>query len=329
MKKPILCTLLAVLLICLLTACVSEAPTPTPGTSGTETTAEPSPDETTTASADITSDAPEGTTAEITTADPVTTYQEAWETDQNGYPYVLLSPTYPDSETGDGTPIKVADTEMPWYITEWETAQAVTPQEASEAFDGYALHVPKVTEVVTNGFKLKVESYQEYYRPGDCIQLRITIENTGAEAFTMTYSPYGQFTHHPYFVQIDALDFDMIYGEQTRIGWPSFHLLPKTHDNLFYLQESHINTDNEDPYFVIYPEGTPKEEAVSNGNKQVFLGSVTLEISITVSPERANVNGSYMLWINPCIFRAEDEGGNYYRLPIPVEFVPVAWVKPS
>ena len=329
MKRPIFYTLLAVLLVCFLTACVSEAPTPTPGRSGTETTAEPSPDETTTASADITSDAPEGTTAEITTADPVTTYEEVWETDQNGYPYVLLSPTYPETEKGDGNPVKVADTEAPWYITEWETAQEVAPQDFPEAFDGYALHVPKVTEVAANGFKITVESYQEYYRSGDCIQLRVTIENTGDTSFALTYSPYGQFTHHPYIMQIDALDFDMIYGEQNRIGWPSFHLLPKTHDNLFYVQESHINTANEDPYFVIYPEGTPKEEALSSGKEQAFVGSVTLEMAITVNVETIDVNESYVLWINPCIFRAEDEGGNYYRLPIPVEFVPVAWVKPS
>ena len=88
-----------------------------------------------------------------------------------------------------------------------------------------------------------------------------------------------------------------------------------------------MNTANEDPYFVIYPAGTPKEEAVSSGKKQAFVGSVTLEMSITVSPEQADVNESYVLWLNPCIIREEGEGGNYYRLPIPVEFVSVTWVK--
>jgi hypothetical protein len=342
MKKPILCSLLAFLLLCFLAACVSEAPepTPTPGTGDAITTATPTPDETTTESVEITSDGPTGTTAEITTAEvtttePQTTYEEVWVTDQNGYPYVLLSPTYPESETGDGTPIKVADTEMPWYITEWETSQVVAKQEISEEFDGYALKIPKVTETVTNGFRVKVESFQEYYRPGEMIQIRVTVENMSDEILDIWYSTYGKPMKNVYFAQMTARDYDVVFGEQKRVGWLLPQIFPKlsameimTCDNPFYVYMTHIHQHYWDSQLLVYPEGTPEAElSSSTGKRKAVAGILTLEMTIYNDLEKTDVNGDYDLWINLFIIKGNDESGWHYRLPIPIEFVPVTWVK--
>ena len=163
MKKPILCILLAVLLVCFLTACVSEAPTP--GTSGTETTAEPSPEETTA----------EETTAEETNPDETTVGAPATEED---------APVIPG---------KLEGLRGKWYLS-WAPSSGslnLFLERYNEVMATYseeqlnlALKVPLTHTSEQNGIRIEANFFQEYYRTGEILQARIKITNCSEEPFS-------------------------------------------------------------------------------------------------------------------------------------------------
>ena len=173
MKKPILCILLAVLLVCFLTACVSEAPTP--GTSGTETTAEPSPEETTA----------EETTAEETTAEETTAEETNPDETTVGAPAT--------EEDAPVIPGKLEGLRGKWYLS-WAPSSGslnLFLERYNEVMATYseeqlnlALKVPLTHTSEQNGIRIEANFFQEYYRTGEILQARIKITNCSEEPFS-------------------------------------------------------------------------------------------------------------------------------------------------
>ena len=203
MKKATLLTFLfAILMIALLVSC-NTPPDPLPSGGGETTTdAVPSTDGGGAAvEPSLTSEMAEVTTAEEKEPEK-TTYWASWEVsdlpplvdvnattapmpdiepDPNVRPdeerryYYLV----PDEETLSevNEPVKIADTETPWYITEWETQSAYVLQEVPADKQNLAFHFPKTATAEMTDMKITVDFFQEYYRLGDPVQIRITIEN--------------------------------------------------------------------------------------------------------------------------------------------------------
>ena len=182
MKKATLLTFLfAVLMIALLVSC--------------NTSPDPLPDETTTG--DVTLEVTPEVTEEITTAEVTTaegTIESKGDGDDEGKTEALTTVDVACesylSVNGDvvyylvGDPpekaegvVTIADTETPWYITEWETVKEYVPAEVPEEKQDLALHFPQTTRVETNELIITVNFFQEYYRLGDPVQIQFTIES--------------------------------------------------------------------------------------------------------------------------------------------------------
>ena len=122
--------------------------------------------------------------SEGTTAD-----QRANQT-ENSFESVSSQETILDVE-GVETLEKVhcADTETPWYLTEWETnispkffgneAEKPIPSEK----ESVAVKVPLTYETNVSGISFAAEFFQVYYRIGDLIQVRYTFKNQTEQDF--------------------------------------------------------------------------------------------------------------------------------------------------
>ena len=172
MKKPILYTLLAVLLVCFLSACVSDPPEPipTPSTTAGETaggSTEPTVDETT---AEL---IPNETTAEETTSEKTA----AEET----------------TEEAPVIPGKLEGLRGKWYLS-WAPSSGLLNlflERYNEVMATYseeqlnlALKVPLTHTSEQNGIRIEANFFQEYYRTGEILQARIKITNCSEEPFS-------------------------------------------------------------------------------------------------------------------------------------------------
>ena len=153
MKKPILCSLLAVLLICLLTAC--QAPSEPPI----------APQETTTGVID-----PEETTGEP----QETTSEETDSGTEAPIDYTYL-PTLPnDKWYFEWTPTDAV-------LKEMEETRAAHPLPQGGIYE--ALKAPLISERATRDGKymVKLEFFEEYHPSNAFIPVRVTITNVGSE----------------------------------------------------------------------------------------------------------------------------------------------------
>ena len=203
-KAPLLTFLFAVLMVALLVSC-ADANAPLPDDDETTTDAVPSTDGGGAAvEPSLTSEMAEVTTAEEKEPEK-TTYWASWEVsdvppvvdvnattapmpdiepDPNVRPdeerrYYYLVPDETLSEVNE--PVKIADTETPWYITEWETQSAYVPQDVPADKQNLAFHFPKTATAEMTDMKITVDFFQEYYRLGDPVQVQITIEKKNGE----------------------------------------------------------------------------------------------------------------------------------------------------
>ena len=334
MKKPILYTLLAVLLVCFLSACVSDPPEPTPPPSTTAGdtaggSTEPSSDETTTEPIEITSDEPmetadEITTEELTSESPETTEEDiVCESEMHFGAWVFhMNPlTTLDGNFGNITdPVEVADTETPWYITEWETQTAIETPAVPEEKKNLAFRVPLVYEGICNKMQVKLEFFQEYYLVGEPIQVRITIENRGTSSTTYDSAPY----RYPITIQKGG-------------SWEEAKYDPFGKLSTAYFEQGDIGTDH--PYWralyeyaedsarglTIRPKGDFSENP-SSSFSTFFDGTAVLEYILTYDPSAVSAADTYeveFMWYSSFYW----QGAQYrYRLSVPMEIVEVTLV---
>ena len=196
MKKATLLTFLfAVLMIALLVSC-NTTPDPLPDESTSdEVTPEPT---------DVTSDEAEVSEPVETTTEAVTTRKEYTTTQEGVAVFVYMEPIDSEywSESEQNEPVAVADTEVPWVITEWETAVEMMPRkenkEIPEEKSNLALRVPKSYEFsIDDVISVKVEFFQEYYPIGSYIPVRYTIQNISSNDFLkIRYDMLGQIRNY-------------------------------------------------------------------------------------------------------------------------------------
>ena len=333
MKKPILYPLLAVLLVCFLSACVSDPPEPTPPPStiagDTAGSTDPMPDETTEEPVDITSNESEETfedltTEEITTESPETTEEDiVCESEMHFGALVFhMNPlTTLDGNFGNITdPVEVADTETPWYITEWETRTVIEAPAVPEEKKNLAFRVPLVYEGICNKMQVKLEFFQEYYLVGEPIQVRIMIENRGTSSITYDSAPY----RYPITIQ--------------KVGsWESNQYDPFGKLNTAYFEPGDIGTDH--PYWralyeyaedsarglTIRPKGDFSENP-SSSFSTFFDGTAVLEYTLTYDASAVSTTDTYeieFMWYSSFYW----QGAQYrYRLTVPMDLVEVTLV---
>jgi hypothetical protein len=346
MKKSILCTLLAVLLICFLTACVSEAPSDPPIAPPETTTGVSDPEETTGEPQETTAEetTTAETTAEITTESPETTEENIvcrteWGKDYTSYIVYLNPLTTVASDFGStDEPVEVADTETPWYITEWETYAALEKPEVPEEKKNYAFRVPLIYEGICNKMYVKIEFFQEYYLIGEPMQVRITVENRSKTDLFYTSLVY----EYP----ATILKNGDAWGqrESEMLGTIDLSLMSTDafygHPDHVYHKDLYHCFDDVPVGMVLPPKGkydstnTP-QGAQTGGFHKFYEGIAVLEYSMTYDPTKLILEDTYtfdFFW-NAGIFQTTSTDGtqyyrgNYiYRLPVPLEIVEVALV---
>ena len=85
------------------------------------------------------------------------------------------------------SPPEIADTETPWYITDWEPTESYTEPEVPAEMQTLAVKVPLVCMEEKDGISIKAEFFQEYWLLGSPIQARLTVMNLTNE--TVWFSP--------------------------------------------------------------------------------------------------------------------------------------------
>ena len=217
MKKATLLTFLfAVLMIALLVSCNT-----TPDPLSDETTTDGAAEEPTDATSDEAevSDPVETTTEEVTTealSTETTMKMPEWviETDGIGLsvpPRMYLAQITEEGETTDSAqePIQIPETATPWHITEWEPGislvtgnqvewvivPAVPHRKIPEEKKNLAIKLPETGEYICENFKLRVETFQEYYRLSAPVQIRCTVELQNADLMRFRISDYMMTFH--------------------------------------------------------------------------------------------------------------------------------------
>ena len=225
----------AVLMIALLVSC-NTTPDPLPDETTTDGAAE-EPTDATSDEAEV-SDPVETTTEEVTTealSTETTMKMPEWviETDGIGLsvpPRMYLAQITEEGETTDSAqePIQIPETATPWYITEWEPEVVlatgdtmkipkVSDKKISEEKKNLAIKLPETGEYICENFKLRVETFQEYYRLGAPVQIRCTIELQNADLMRFAISD-----HMLTFRRTDSLEYRPIetyylgYGETAK-----------------------------------------------------------------------------------------------------------------
>ena len=338
MKRPIFYTLLAVLLVCFLSACVSDPPEPIPAPSTTAGdtggSTDPSPDETTTDPADITSDdlmETEPQPIESSTTELLETTGELiiCETELNisGAQFITyLNPlTMLDESFGNITdPVEVADTETPWYITEWETYAELEKPEVPEEKKNLAFRVPLVYEGICNEMRVKIEFFQEYYLIGEPIQVRITIENK-----TSSMLRYRS-AHFQYPAIIEKNDGSVGKEPFGALHTGYFDLSPMVNGHIYWRGFYQYMTDDERS-FVILPKGDHTEFVL--GEIATFHdGVAVLEYTMTYDPESVTIEDTYTFqfaWYGGLLKTGREDVPTVqkiYQFSVPMDLVEVTLV---
>ena len=329
MKKPILYTLLAVLLVCFLSACVSDPPEPTPPPSTTaaqRTTEDP---------VDITSNESEETfegltTEEITTESPETTEENIvcrteWSKDYSRYITYLNPLTTVASDFGStGEPVEIADTETPWYITEWETYAELEKPEVPEEKKNLAFRVPLVYEGICNEMRVKIEFFQEYYLIGEPIQVRITIENK-----TSSMLRYRS-AHFQYPAIIEKNDGSVGKEPFGVLHTGYFDLSPMVNGHIYWRGFYQYMTDDERS-FVILPKGDHTDFVL--GEIATFHdGVAVLEYTMKYDPENVTDEDTYtfkFVWHGGFLKTGREDvltAQKIHQFLVPMDLVEVALV---
>ena len=315
----------AVLMIALLVSC-NTTPDPLPD----ETTAADPTSEITTAEESI----EERITTEAETSAELTTEAVTYETDMNGYPFISADPI----EKTEGT-VTIADTETPWYITEWEPVSGSLSEDVPEEKQNLAFRFPKTTRVETNELIVTVDFFQEYYRFGDPVQVQIKVESKCDQTIHLAHGLFGTAQSsqwHRYFVSV-------VENESGASGTP--HLtastkplgyiriacfgdspdLPGRYNQSTYIDAiRYMNTIQ----YEIHP-GTAKDPG--NRFRNVFEnGVMTVEYLMTMQPEEFDIEKNYdfLLQLVGYAEGAEEKDLPYRYLRIPMEIVEYESVSP-
>ena len=217
------------------------------------------------------------------------------------------SATPEQSEVSDSEPVEsrvqVADTETPWYIEAWETAEAIVLPEVPETGKTLALKVPLHYETsayemehLYNNIKVEVDFYQEYYVAGSAIQAKITITNQHPlETVPVEYEGFGG----GFFRKCDASG-DQVGG---LVGWKR-SLLPYRHDT-------------EQPYYT---------QSYTDNVKTLWLESgesVTFEAVYLPEGDFLDASCQYTFHVIMRDRSSADGGFTYASIEIPLEVVEV------
>jgi len=333
MKKTIVILLISLSVFFLITACTAPED-PTENLSETTmsivnagTTAEPIPDETTTEPVDITSDdivESSSEPSEETTVEPETTKEiivceteyhlGAWVYHLN--PMTTLDATWETTEE----PIKVADTETPWYITEWETQSTVEKPEVPEEKKNLAFRVPLVYEGICNEMQVKVEFFQEYYLIGEPIQVRITVKNRSSNTI---------------FYESPQKRYPVVILKNGDWGTPRYDPFGKLNTDYFYLGDwgfEHVYWHDlydyaEDSCRGFILNSTGDFSKYDNSDYHTFYdGVAVLEYTMKYSPLELTATDTYSFvftWYSSYSSYGEQR---VYRLTVPMDVVEVELV---
>ncbi|MBO5271097.1 MAG: hypothetical protein J6B77_09945 [Clostridia bacterium] len=361
MKKATFITFIfAVLMIALLVSC-NTTPDPLPSGGGETTTdAVPSTDGGGAAvEPSLTSEMAEVTTAEEEPGK--TTYWASWEVsdvppvvDVNATtlaPLPEIDPPHPnlrvdhehrryylvpDEETLPEIkePVKIADTDTPWYITEWETQKEYLKSEIPEDKQNYALRFPKTATVEMEEMKITVDFFQEYYRFGDPVQIQINIKNKTSDPIVLSQGLLGKYFQEYYLVGIvEGNDFKnpvggiiISYFEDTNWAYTQQPKYPSRYNRYTYDIMSGI------PEYMEYKIFPGKLEAYGIDREHIFStpynvfedGMATLEYLLSTPAEKLDPTKEYAVIVTLCSTTID----RYSYLRIPIEIVEYESVSP-